>query len=174
MSRTRLSVAVPVLCLLALATLVGCAGGGPPPPVGPSSPVAMVDRPPPAEHRAAVVLREWDQRRARAYASGSVADLRALYAEDAPAGRRDVRLLRGYLDRGLVVLGLRVQVLALDVLRDAGPVLRVRVTDRVVGAEAMGPSGVLPLPRDSPSTRTVTMRESAGGWVVVSVSAAPR
>lgn len=113
------------------------------------------------------MLREWDRRRAEAYAAGSVPRLRSLYV--AGAGRADARLLQSYVDRGLTVRGMRVQVLALRVLRDDDRLLGVRVTDRVVGAEAWGSSGAIALPRDSPTTRVLTLRHVGGAWRVSSV-----
>jgi hypothetical protein len=169
MSRTRVAVALPVLCLLAFAALVGCSGEAAPAPVRPTASPAVALRPPPAEAAAAVVLREWDERRASAYASGAVRGLRALYVRGSAVGEADAQLLRAYVDRGLVVQGMRMQVLALAVLRATSSVVRVRVTDRLVGAEARGPTGVLPLPRDSASTRVVTLRAIEGVWRVASV-----
>src|SRR3546814_357007 len=43
------------------------------------------------------VLAGWDERRAAAWASGSVTDLRALYVEGSAAGRVDVRMLKAWL-----------------------------------------------------------------------------
>jgi len=169
MSRTRLAVAVPVMCVLVFAALVGCSRSGAGRAAQPSTSAAVALRPPPAEDSAVLVLRSWDEQRAAAYASGSVRALRSLYVAGSPAGAADVQLLRGYLNRGLVVGGMRMQVLALDVLRATGSTLRVRVTDRLVGAEARGATGVLPLPRDSPSTRVVTLRAVEGRWLVDSV-----
>jgi hypothetical protein len=167
MSRIRLAVAIPVLGVLLVTALVGCAGSDAPSAF--PTPAAVVLHTPPAEQSAVLTLRAWDAQRASAYASGSVADLRSLYVRGSAAGEADQRLLKAYVARGLVVDGMRMQVLALDVVRATPSVLRVRVTDRLVGAEARGPTGVLPLPRDSPSTRVVTLRAVAGRWLVESV-----
>jgi len=170
MSRTRVPVVLPVLCLLAFVG-VGCSGGSAPAPSArPSAPVAVALQPPPAEAAARLVLREWDERRAAAYAAGAVGELRSLYVPGSAVGKADTRLMQAYVDRGLVVRGMRMQVLALAVLRASPSVIRVRVTDRLVGVEARGPKGVLPLPRDSPSTRVVTLRLVDGVWRVASVS----
>lgn len=115
------------------------------------------------------MLRAWDEARAAAYAAGSVASLRELYA--AGAGASDVRLLRSYLRRGYRVEGMRMQLLAVRVLdREPGAWL-LRVTDRLAGGEAVGRGERLPLPRDRADTRTVRLKHGEdGGWRVVSVS----
>ena len=138
------------------------------------------DQPPRASHhgdptrsraalRAASALHVWDARRAAAYARGDAAALRRLYLPGSGAGARDVRVLEAYADRGLVVRGLRTQVLALEV-RGSGPDrVRLEVTDRTVGARAVGGGVRAVLPRDAPSTRVVVLRALAGEWRVASV-----
>jgi hypothetical protein len=170
MTRIRVAAALPLVCLLGFAALVSCSFRAAPASVrpAPSQATARV-RTTHEEAAAAAVLREWDERRAAAYAAGAVAALRSLYQPGSVVARADVRLLKGYLDRGLVVTGMRMQVLSLEVQRATGSLLRVRVTDRLVGAEARGSTGVLPLPRDSPTTRVVTLRRVEGEWRVVSV-----
>ena len=63
------------------------------------------------------VLHAWDTRRARAWAEADADALRALYVRGSAAGRADVRLLRAYAARGLVVRRLVTQVFAVRVLR---------------------------------------------------------
>lgn len=145
---------------------------------GPSHGGAGAVRPVAAALPAADVLRAWDGRRAEAFAAGDLAALRRLYVPGSRAGTADRALLRGYLDRGLRVEGMRVQVLALDVLAQRSGSLRLRVTDRLVGAVAVGESGRVALPRDEASTRVVVLRRVAatvrpdgapGLWRVASV-----
>jgi hypothetical protein len=115
------------------------------------------------------VLHAWDHERARAYARGDPAALRALYVPGSVAGVRDVRTLRGYLRRGFRVEGLRMQLLAVRVLARRHGLWRLGVTDRVGHAVAVGHGTVVPLPRDSTSTRTVTLVRRSGEWRVRSV-----
>ncbi|HSV38921.1 MAG TPA: hypothetical protein VLI04_09195 [Nocardioidaceae bacterium] len=157
MSRTRL------LGLMPLALLLGCSSTIVAAPATPTSK--------PTESSAALALRAWDEQRAAAYAAGSVGELRSLYVDGSAVGAADVRLLRQYVERGFVIEGMQMQVLALDVLRETQALLRVRVTDRLVGAAARGSVGVLPLPQDSPTTRVVTLRAEGGSWRVASVRA---
>ncbi len=128
----------------------------------------------PRDVPAAAVLRSWDAARSRAFANGDVAALRNLYVAGSPAGASDVRLLRAYLRRGLRVEGMRMQVLALEVLVDRARRQRVRVTDRLAGAVAVGPDGRRLLPRDRASTRVVELRRHAGEWRVLSVRESAR
>jgi hypothetical protein len=116
------------------------------------------------------VLRAWDVQRSAAYAAGSPQTLRDLYVAGSGAGRSDVRLLGDYRARGYRVVGMRMQVLALRVLEQRQDRLRVEVTDRLEGAVAVGAGGRLTLPRDRPSTRTVTLvRGADGAWRVSAV-----
>lgn len=112
----------------------------------------------PASFPASDVLRRWDRARARAFAEGDLATLRSLYVERSTAGTSDVRMLRAYLHRGLTVEGMRMQVIALEVLRQERRRLRLVVTDRLAGAVAVGPGLRVPLPRDRASRRLVELR----------------
>lgn len=116
------------------------------------------------------VLREWDVRRARAWAREDLEAVRALYVRGSGAGKADVRLLRAYQERGLVVRRLVTQVFAVRVLRSDGSALQVRVFDRVAGGEVLDHGDVEPLRSSPPATRTITFRRDAGGWRLVEVS----
>lgn len=124
-----------------------------------------------ATSRASAVLHRWDRARAAAFAAGDVAGLQRLYVPGSAAGRRDVRALRAYLARGLRVEGMRMQLLAVQVLQERTRRLRLRVTDRLTGAVAVGPQGRVRLPTDTASTRVVTLVRRGGGWRVAAVSA---
>jgi hypothetical protein len=118
--------------------------------------------------RARNVLRAWDQKRAAAYALGSVAQLRDLYVEAAAAA--DVRVLRSYLRRGYLVEDMRMQLLDVRVLARRPGEWRLEVTDRLAGAVAVGHGERLVLPRDRASTRTVVLRHGADGqWRAAAV-----
>jgi hypothetical protein len=112
------------------------------------------------------VLADWDERRARAWASGDVDGLRSLYVDGSRTGRADARMLTSYVDRGLTVRGMRTQVLTLEVLDASHDRVEVRVTDRVSGAAAMDGETAIPLPADRPSTRRVLLRLVGGEWLV--------
>ena len=165
---------VPSLCL-ALSLLLGC-GAGPGPAV--SSPASRLlvdekDRERPAV-QALDLLRRWDARRAAAYASGDPRRLRQLYAPGSRAGARDVRLLRSYADRGLVVEELAVQVLGVRLVSASPSSVRLQVLDRVAGgrvapATGSGQEDESWLPAARPESRVITMVEHGGGWVVRSV-----
>ena len=116
------------------------------------------------------VLHEWDVRRARAWARTDPDALRALYLRGSEAGRADVRMLRAYRARGLVVRRLVTQVFAVRVLRSDGTALQIRVFDRVAGGEVLDQAEVKPLRSSPPATRTITFRRDAGTWRVAEVS----
>jgi hypothetical protein len=78
-------------------------------------------------------------------------------------------MLRSYLRRGLVVEGMRTQVLAVDVRASDDTHLTLVVTDRLAGATAVGDGASLPLPRDRATSHTVELVNSSGGWLVEEV-----
>jgi hypothetical protein len=112
------------------------------------------------------LLREWDRRRAVAWASGQPGALRSLYVPRSRAGARDAARLSTWLDRGLRVGHLETQVLRAQVITRQRGRLVLSVTDRIARAVATG--GVR-LPDDEPSTWRITMRTFEGEWRVASV-----
>jgi hypothetical protein len=129
-----------------------------------SGPVeAAAERPP---ERA--VLARWQRARSAAWARGSVRELRRLYIPGSAVGRRDVRLLRRYADRGLRVGGLRTQVLAWSLVAHRPDRLVLRVTDRLVGGVAARDDGSsrARLPADRPTERRLTLVRREGRWLM--------
>jgi hypothetical protein len=115
---------------------------------------------------ALAILHAWDADRARAYGAGRPGRLRELYVPGSSAGRADVELLRRYHRRGLSVTGMRTQVLAVAVLEHRAGRWRLHVTDRLVGAVAVGRGGRLTLPRDRPSVHDITLMRAGQEWRV--------
>jgi hypothetical protein len=168
-----------VATLVAALSLCGCGGdgsAGPGPSDGGWEPRLARAAAPPATFPASDVLHAWDAARADAFADGDVAALRSLYVEGSDAGTSDVALLRAYLRRGLRVEEMRMQLLAVEVLREERRLLRLKVTDRLAGAVAVGEGTRVALPHDAASTRVVELRRSPGGrWRVATVrGSAPR
>ncbi|KRA32573.1 MULTISPECIES: hypothetical protein [unclassified Nocardioides] len=125
------------------------------------------------------VLRDWDRSRAAAWAAGDPAALARLYVEGSRAGAADVAMLRAWRERGLRVEGMSMQVLAVELRSRTDRRLVLVVTDRLVGAKAVGwsrdgccatssTSGVR-LPDDQATTRTLVFRKVGGRWVLGSV-----
>ncbi len=80
------------------------------------------------------VLHAWDARREAAWAASDPAmRCAALYVPGSAAATADVRLLRAYGERRLVVRRIVTQVFALRVLHLDRRVLRLWVVDRVAG-----------------------------------------
>ncbi len=165
-----MSPSVPTLRPLAVGVLLAVvllAGAVLLPSGGPQRPTAAVgDRTGPL-----TVLRVWDRARAAAWRDGDVRALGRLYAPGSPAGRADREMLRSYVERGLRVTGLRMQVASAEVRRaDAGRIVML-VTDRLSGAAvATGAEGVHPLPRDRWSRRRVVLVRVGERWRVASVT----
>lgn len=126
------------------------------------------------ELRALAVLHRWDLRRARAWAAGDVAALRELYVPDSVAGERDVALLAKYVERGVVVPDLRMQLLRAGVVVDRPRRVVVRVTERLASRTAYVGRTSVRLPRDTAQTRVIELRRAASGWQVVSVGRSVR
>ncbi len=142
--------------------------------------VLLTDPVPPRPHahespparRAVEVLRSWDAERSAAWARGDTAALRDLYVAGSVAGRRDVRSLTAYAARGLVVRGIRMQLLSAQVLADRPRLVRLRVTDRLTGAVVVRGGESSPFPADRATTRTLTLRLVGGRWRMASVEGA--
>ncbi|WP_416957980.1 hypothetical protein ACNKF0_09970 [Nocardioides sp. T5] len=170
--RRLLPVLTAAACALVVATLVVVVARPDPPP-RPRVEAGSSDHPPPAARPAragpAAVLAAWDERRSAAWAEGDVAALKELYVDGSGAGAADVRLLRDYRRRGLRVEGLATQLLALRVTARSSERLELVVTDRVVGAEAVGAGEPVALPVARPSTRRVVLVREDGSWLVAEV-----
>ncbi len=113
--------------------------------------------------------RAWDRSRAVAWRHGDPAALARLYARGSAAGDADRALLAAYAERGLRVAGLRMQRAAVEVVAADADRIELRVTDRVVGAAAIGRRGRVTLPRDAWSTRTVVLVRVGESWRVAEV-----
>lgn len=120
------------------------------------------------------LLREWDHRRSQAWTDGDAGALADLYTRASHTGRRDCAMLAAYAARGLRVTRLRMQVLEASVRSWTASRIRLEVTDRMVGAEAVGGGLRIPLPRDRPSMRVISLRWISGAWRVEEVTDAAR
>lgn len=115
---------------------------------------------------ARAVLAAWDRRRSAAWAAGDRAALGRLYTPGSAAGRHDRAMLGRWTGRGLVVEDLGLALVSVDVLEAATHRLVLRVTDRVTGGRAVGRGLDVRLPRDGPSTRTLTLVRVGEAWLV--------
>lgn len=119
------------------------------------------------------VLREWDALRASAWARADEHALRALYVSGSGAGLADVRLLRAYQSRGVVVRRLVTQVFAVRILRSDQHLVRLLVFDRVAGGGLLVNGDPVALASSRPTVRTVELRRSSGRWRVWQTTARP-
>ena len=163
---------IPRLLTAVLLCGLGCllAAGASWRPAGSVASVAAAARPAVADRVAPLaVLAAWDRERARAWRRGDPGALRRLYVAGSRSGRADRALLAAYAGRGLRVTGLRMQRAAVEVLAaDAERVVLV-VTDRVVGASAVGRRGRVVLPDDGWSLRHLVLRRVGDRWRVAEV-----
>jgi hypothetical protein len=163
-----------VAVLLLTGGLCGCASGSPTAQRGSGSVTAAAAPAAPAHHgrtractvRGLGVLDRWDRARAAAYAHGDAARLRRLYAAGSGTGAADVQVLRRYAARGLVVAGMRRQVLDARARGCTGKWLVLRVTDRLAGAVAVGRGLRHRLPSTGDHRWLLTFRAAGHRWVL--------
>jgi hypothetical protein len=123
---------------------------------------------------ALAVLHAWDEQRAAAWSAGDAVALARLYTPRSSARAADVALLRRYAVRGLVVRGMRMQVLRARVLATRPRRLELEVTDRLAAAVAVrrgDPAAARWLPTDAATTRHLVLRRIRGHWLMAEVSA---
>ena len=133
------------------------------------SPAGAIPAAGPVTDGAVAVLRDWDRKRTDAWAAGDVDALRSLYTRRSVAGARDAARLSRWVDRGLRVRRMRIQVLRVRVLEERRALLVLSVTDRIDRAVAVSGRASIRLPDDSLSTWRITMRLVQGEWRVASV-----
>jgi hypothetical protein len=133
--------------------------------------VRSLATPEPCAARALGVLRDWDRRRARAWARGDSAVLSRLYVVRSRTARRDLAMLAAYRSRGLRVRSMDRQVLAMHLRTCRARRISLLLTDRLVGAVAVGHGDRIGLPPGQPVTRRVDLRRQAGIWRVSEVYA---
>lgn len=115
------------------------------------------------------ILRDWDRARAAAWEEADPAALGQLYVHGSAAGRADVSMLRRWTARGLRVEGMGMQVLAVELRLRTTRRLVLVVTDRLVGAVAVGADGRRwELPRDGATRRRLEFRRTGAGWRLAS------
>ena len=150
---------------------VGVAAGGRASPEPSSAAVVSVAAEPAA--RGLEILHDWDLRRSRAWADGDVTALRGLYVAGSAVGALDSADLARWTRSGLRVVGLRQQVAAYHLAREAAGRLVVVVTDRTVGGVAVGGGVRTPVPASAWTTHRIGLVHSRTGWRVTEVSAQP-
>ena len=161
-----------VACALVVATLVVVvARPDPAPRPRLASPASSPSGPQPDRSGPAAVLAAWDERRSAAWAEGDAGALaRSVRRRVAARRAADVRLLRRLRPARAPGRGADARRCwpARWSARSPGR-LELVVTDRVVGAEAVGSGAPVSLPVDRPSTRRVVLVREGEGWVVAEV-----
>jgi hypothetical protein len=136
---------------------------------------SLLSAPQPVESRdllaASTVLHAWDARRESAWAASDTGALGSLYVRGSSTGAADVRLLRAYGARGLVVRRIVTQVFAVRVLHRGSTRMSLRVVDRVAGGLVRDGRQTRPLGTTRPVVRVIVLRRVAREWKVAEVSA---
>jgi hypothetical protein len=123
--------------------------------------------------RALAVLRRWDERRALAWAAGDPPALARLYVPGSSTGARDVHDLRRWVGRGLRVIGLRQQVLSVELATRAPQRIVVVVTDRTVDGIAVGVRRRTAVPASAWATHRIVLRRVGRSWRVAEARSQP-
>ncbi|WP_322938515.1 hypothetical protein [Nocardioides bizhenqiangii] len=121
------------------------------------------------------VLRDWDRARSAAWARGDVPALRRIYLPGSRAGARDVGMLNRWVQRGLRVRRMTMQVLSVELRVRTERRIVLDVTDRLADAIAVPVRGGQRqlLPRDGLTTRRLAFRLTGTGWVLAAVYERP-
>ncbi|MDQ3484104.1 MAG: hypothetical protein M3445_01610 [Actinomycetota bacterium] len=140
------------------------------PPAEAMPPTAVLD---PGRHSAAIrwyaVLARLDAIRERAWRSGSAGLLTQVYAAGSPELELDQANLRAYLDRGLRVDGVSLDVRRLTVVDRHRHRVRLRIVDQLGPLEATTSDGrARSLPRDRPTCHLIDLRHD-GNWRVARI-----
>jgi len=121
------------------------------------------------------ILRDWDDARSSAWARGDLGALRRIYLPGSAAGARDAAMLGRWVDRGLRVRRMTMQVLAVELRVRTDRRIVLDVTDRLADAVAVPVGGGerLALPHDGLTTRRLALRRTRVGWVLAAAYARP-
>ena len=120
------------------------------------------------------VMNRLDKRRATAFARGEPHLLTTVYAARSTALDADRATLAAYRSEGLQLTGLRMRVLALQVVRAGPQRVVLHVVDRLDPVSAVDAEGRLAdLPTDRPSARRIVLRQHDSGWRIAAVGPAP-
>ena len=121
------------------------------------------------------VLRDWDRARSAAWAHGDVSALRRIYLPGSRAGAEDVGMLSRWVERGLRVRRMTMQVLTVELRVRTERRIVLDVTDRLADAVAVPVGGgrLRALPRDGLTTRRLAFRLTRDGWVLAAVYERP-
>jgi len=121
------------------------------------------------------ILRDWDDARSSAWARGDLGALRRLYLPGSTVGAQDAAMLGRWVDRGLRVRRMTMQVLAVELRVRTDRRIVLDVTDRLADAVAVPVGGGerLALPHDGLTTRRLALRRTRVGWVLAAAYASP-
>ncbi len=121
------------------------------------------------------VLRDWDRARSAAWAQGDVSALQRLYRPGSSARAHDVGMLTRWVERGLRVRRMTMQVLSVELRVRTERRIVLDVTDRLADAVAvpLGGGRRQLLPRDSLTTRRLAFELTRAGWVLAAVYERP-
>jgi hypothetical protein len=136
-------------------------------------PSAWEGRPGALDNRWVRVLAGIDRRRGAAWRAGDPGALRTVFVSGSVELAADRRMLRGYVERGLHVDGVRMAFVVVDVYRWRPGRVSLLVIDRLGAAVARDGGGVAqPLPRDQPTRHRIVLQRVGSQWRIAAVTSA--
>ncbi|WP_344168859.1 protein kinase domain-containing protein [Kribbella lupini] len=117
-------------------------------------------------------LQTLDQRRAHAFWTLNPAELDAVYQPGSHPWTTDRAALATYQAQKIRIANLRFHIEHLTQEPTPGPTVTLRVTDRLISATALTPTGRTQLPPGPPTTRRITLAPTGKTWRITTITPA--
>ncbi|GAB2582860.1 hypothetical protein GCM10027269_42740 [Kribbella endophytica] len=117
-------------------------------------------------------LQALDQRRAHAFWTLNPAELDAVYQPGSNPWTTDRAALATYQAQKIRIANLRFHIEHLTQEPTPGPTITLRVTDRLISATALTPTGQTQLPPGPPTTRRITLTPNGKTWRITTITPA--
>ncbi|GAB3819020.1 protein kinase domain-containing protein [Kribbella italica] len=117
-------------------------------------------------------LEALDQRRAHAFWTLNPAELDTVYQPGSHPWTTDRAALATYQAQKIRIANLRFHIEHLTQEPTPGPTITLRVTDRLISATALTPTGKTQLPPGPPTTRRITLTPTGKTWRITTITPA--
>ncbi|MEV6285000.1 protein kinase [Kribbella sp. NPDC051770] len=117
-------------------------------------------------------LQSLDALRAHAFLTLNPAELDNIYQPGTHPWTTDRAAIATYKSQNIRIANLRFQIQHLTQEPTPGPTVTLRVTDRLISATALTPSGPTHLPPGPPTTRRITLTPTGKTWRITTITPA--
>ncbi len=138
----------------------------------PATPTPVAPTSPNSSQAWQQTLQALDQRRAHAFWTLNPAELDAVYEPGSHPWTTDRAALATYQAQKIRIANLRFQIEHLTQEPTPGPTITLRVTDRLISATALTPTGSTQLPPGPPTTRRITLTPAGKTWRITTITPA--